>query len=122
MNCYLKRFGHGSAATEKLWEELDKAASASEGSDRVKSVMSSWTLKEGQFIAFYLYLIAYFVSIPGYPLLTLEKTGETEEQGKEFEIFQVSQQRFFYDKKQKDGTVWPIPIKISTSDGSIEVR
>ncbi len=90
---YLKRFAYSNAQTEDLWKALEEKSGKP-----VKKVMKNWTSKEG------------------HPVVTV-----IEDKNK----LKLSQSRFFSSSvskaKNRDQTVWNIPLKIQAENQKAQI-
>jgi puromycin-sensitive aminopeptidase len=86
---YLKKHAYANAATTDLWDSFEKISGKP-----VRAMMQNWTRK------------------PGYPFVRVEEKGTD---------IRLTQQRYFSSsreaKKEKDTTVWSIPLAVRTQQG-----
>ncbi|XP_033126346.1 puromycin-sensitive aminopeptidase-like [Anneissia japonica] len=94
MNQYLNKFKYLNAATEDLWESLEKSSSKPIG-----RIMTAWTKQMG------------------FPLLKV-----SSEQKDSSRVLTISQTKFIADQsKDEEGSLWEVPVSIVTSDNPSEV-
>ncbi|XP_046484591.1 puromycin-sensitive aminopeptidase isoform X1 [Neodiprion pinetum] len=94
MSLYLKRHSYSNALTEDLWAALEEASSKPVG-----AVMSTWTKQQG------------------FPVLKVDQRQEGTSR-----VLSLSQERFLADgSKDKEKSLWMIPVSVSTSRAPQEV-
>ncbi|MCE9585171.1 M1 family metallopeptidase [Candidatus Nomurabacteria bacterium] len=86
---YLKKHSYKNASTIHLWEAFEKVSKKP-----VKKMMAIWTGKSG------------------YPVISIKQKNNK---------FEISQERYFSNegskKKNKDKTIWPIPLSVVSDKG-----
>lgn len=83
---YLRKHSYKNTSTIHLWQAFERVSGKT-----VSEIMKSWTRK------------------PGYPLLSVEERGN---------MIEIRQKRFFsspISARAKDGTVWPVPIRVKSA-------
>jgi len=101
---YLNKYRYGNTVTDDLWNALEEESCAQGSCKSVKQMMDTWTLQMG------------------YPVLNIKSKGNNK--------FEVSQERFLYDRGANVTTKytspfnykWVVPFTYLTDDSSLKSK